>query len=111
MALQYASEDLRADAEVVAAAVSQNGLALQFASGNLKNNKEIVKAAIQNNYFAVGFASAELRADEEIVSACNAAELAEDVGSFMRRSMQDSMREALDEAEGGKKEAAPRLTA
>ena len=44
-ALQYASEDLKHDREIVLTAVTQSGWALEYASEDLKRDREIVKAA------------------------------------------------------------------
>ena len=41
-ALQYASQELTRDREVVMEAVRQNGWALQFASEELKRHREVV---------------------------------------------------------------------
>ena len=43
LALQYASEQLRGDREVVLAAVKQKGRALCFASEQLQNDPELVR--------------------------------------------------------------------
>ena len=67
--LMYASEALRADKEVVIAAVQQNGNALKFASEELRADKEVVIAAVQQDGGALEFASEELRADKEVVMA------------------------------------------
>jgi hypothetical protein len=53
-ALQYASEVLRGDREVVMAAVQQNGDALAYASEELKGDREVVMAAVQQNWHALG---------------------------------------------------------
>lgn len=42
-ALQYASEELKSDREVVLEAVEQSGYALEFASKKLQKDKEILK--------------------------------------------------------------------
>jgi len=42
LALEYASEKLKDDKEIVLEAVKQDGLALQFISEKLKDDKEIV---------------------------------------------------------------------
>ena len=47
--LRRASEELKADKEVVLAAVQQNGCALYFVLGELRADKEIDLAAEQNN--------------------------------------------------------------
>ena len=46
-ALGYAAEELRGDRDVVLAAVGHDGYALQFASDELKDDKEIVLTAIE----------------------------------------------------------------
>ena len=43
--LEYASVELRADRDVVLAAVAQNGRALEYASVELRANREVVPAA------------------------------------------------------------------
>ena len=48
-ALQYASEELQNDKEVVMAAVTQSGHSLQYSSEELKNDKEVVLAAVTRN--------------------------------------------------------------
>ncbi len=48
-ALQYASDELKNDKEVVMIAVQQNGSALYYASDKLKSDKEAVLAATVNN--------------------------------------------------------------
>ena len=50
-ALQYASEELKADKEVVMAAVTNDGLALQYASEELRADKEVVKPFIKTHCF------------------------------------------------------------
>ena len=53
-AIEYASEELRADKEVVMAAVKNDGFALEYASDELKADKELVMLAnseIGENYF------------------------------------------------------------
>ncbi|MDX2345809.1 MAG: DUF4116 domain-containing protein [Legionella sp.] len=64
LALQYASNQLRADLTIVLAAVTQNGLALQYA---LKTNEPIVLAAIKQNKLAIQYASTELRTNRQLV--------------------------------------------
>ena len=62
-ALQYASEDLKADKDVVLAAVMQDGFALCFTSKDLKDCNEIVLVAVAQDCDAVRFASDNLRKD------------------------------------------------
>ena len=55
--LQYASEELRADREIVLAAVQDNGWALEYASDELRTDREIVLAAIQKDGRILKYAS------------------------------------------------------
>ena len=66
-ALEFASDELRADREVVLAAVSQHGFALQYASDALRDDAEVVLAAVKMDGVALKFASDELRGDREVV--------------------------------------------
>jgi len=68
-ALQYASAALRADRGVVLVAVRQDGRALQFAAPELQRDFKVVRAAVQQNGLALQNASDELRANREIVLA------------------------------------------
>jgi hypothetical protein len=47
--LEYATEELRGDREVVLAAVQQNGRALEYASTELQKDPEVMQAAVQQN--------------------------------------------------------------
>ena len=68
-ALEHVSDELKADKEVVMAAIENNGGALQFVeSDELKADKEVVMAAVKNNGYALQFASDELKADPEILA-------------------------------------------
>ena len=58
--------DFEGDAEIVLAAVSQNGLALDYASDLLKNDRTIVLAAVQSDGMALLYASDFLRNDTSI---------------------------------------------
>jgi hypothetical protein len=90
--LQYVSERLKNDPEIVISAIKQDGLNLQFAdskfkkdknlailaiknngsleflSKTLKNNKEIVLLALKNNASQLQFASDTLKNDKELVA-------------------------------------------
>ena len=68
-ALQYASEELKGDREIVQAAVSQVGYALQFASAQLRGDREIVLVAVSQKGYALRYASDEMKGDREIVLA------------------------------------------
>jgi hypothetical protein len=61
MVLEYASNDLKKDFDVVLAAVKQFGSALKYASDELKDTEEIVIAAIQQNYSSINYASPKLK--------------------------------------------------
>ena len=69
-ALGYAAEELRCDRDVVLAAVGHDGYALQFASEKLKDDKEIVLSAIATYEGDVlEYASERLKDDKETVLA------------------------------------------
>ena len=71
--LQFISEDLQNNPEVVLAAVSQSGRALQYASDSLRNDREFILAAVRNDRHgferALQYASEALRSDPEVVLA------------------------------------------
>jgi hypothetical protein len=52
-ALEFASEELRADRELVKLAVQQGGYALQYASEELRADRELVKLAVQQGGYAL----------------------------------------------------------
>ena len=56
LALEFASEELRADGGVVLAAVKTDGLALQFASEALQTDRAVVLTAVAQNCKALEFA-------------------------------------------------------
>mmetsp|Transcript_48584 Transcript_48584/g.115461 ORF Transcript_48584/g.115461 Transcript_48584/m.115461 type:complete len:373 (+) Transcript_48584:164-1282(+) len=66
-ALASVSAELRADRELVLAAVSQNGLSLQFAAEACWDDKAIVMQAVLQNGEALQFASWRLRSDRDVV--------------------------------------------
>ncbi len=69
-ALRYAAEELRGDRDVLLAAVSHDGYALQFASDKMKDDKEIVLTAIDTYEGDVlEYASKRLKDDKETVLA------------------------------------------
>ena len=67
MYLQYASEKLKADPELVKIAVAHNGYALQFAAETVKADPEVVKIAVAQQGWALGYAADSLKADPEVV--------------------------------------------
>ena len=54
-ALEFASEELRADREVVLAALKWDGYSIRYASEALKNDRELVMVAVQNNIYGPAF--------------------------------------------------------
>ncbi len=69
MHLRYASAELRADREVVLAAVGQTLWAFEYAAAALKADKEVVFVAVRQNSGALQYAAAELKADRDFVLA------------------------------------------
>eukprot|EP01048_Picozoa_sp_COSAG05_P005570 COSAG05_NODE_333_length_11249_cov_629.633094_12_plen_155_part_00 len=67
--MAYASHALRADREIVIAAVSHDGLALQFASAGLRADRELVLLAVAQTVTALDYASEVLKADREFMLA------------------------------------------
>ena len=69
--VQMCSATRGSDRAKLLAAVQRDpfGFALYDASAELKADREVVLAAVQQNGFALGYASAELRADREVVLA------------------------------------------
>ena len=61
-ALEYASERLRDNEEIVRIGAGQSGYALEYASERLRDNEEIVRIAFGQNGDALGLASERLRA-------------------------------------------------
>lgn len=68
-ALQFASDELRNDKDIVLNAVKQNGSSLKLASERLQNDKDIVMTAVQQNRYALMYASKELQEDYDIQKA------------------------------------------
>jgi predicted RNA-binding protein (virulence factor B family) len=65
--LQYASEELKNDKEVVLEAVKQYGRSLLYASEELKNDKEFVLEVVKQNGDSLEYASEELKNDKEVL--------------------------------------------
>eukprot|EP00971_Amphidinium_carterae_P119006 2357570-Amphidinium_carterae.1 len=68
-ALGLATEALRADREVVRAAVQKTGFALEHATKALRADHEIVLEAVRKHGGALSYATEALRADREVVQA------------------------------------------
>ena len=64
---KFVSDELKNDKDVVLAAVSNDGAVLEYASDELKNDKEVVLAAVSKFSYALEFASDELKNDKEVV--------------------------------------------
>ena len=69
LALEYATEELRGDREVVMTAVASNGWALEYATEDLRGDREVVMTAVASNGWGVNHASEELRGDREVMEA------------------------------------------
>ena len=67
LAYHYAAAPLKADREIVLAAVQQNVCSLRYAAVPLKADREFMLAAVQRNALALAYAAAPLTADREIV--------------------------------------------
>ena len=67
LAIAYASPGLQADREIVLEAVRQNGDALQYASTELWADREVLLEAVRQNGDALQYASTELQADREVL--------------------------------------------
>ena len=59
-ALEYASEQLESNFNIVMEVIKQCGWALKYASKELRGNKEIVLAALKNNIDAFQFINQEV---------------------------------------------------
>ena len=66
-ALEHASKELRADREVVLAAVKEWGGALEYASEEVRGDREVVLAAVKRSGCALEYASEELKNDPEFM--------------------------------------------
>jgi hypothetical protein len=66
--LQNASDKLKNNCTVVTAAVKKNGIKLQYASNNLKDNLQVVIEAVKNIGLALQYASNNLKGNIEVVT-------------------------------------------
>lgn len=64
--LQYVSENLKNDSEIVMSAIQRDGANLQFAAKKFKQDKSLATLAIEN-FGSLEFLSSKLRNDREIV--------------------------------------------
>jgi hypothetical protein len=67
-ALEYASDRLKGDREIVITAVKNMGWVFAYASPELKADKEFVKLVVQEAKDNLAQASAELQQDEELLA-------------------------------------------
>lgn len=65
--LQYASEGLKDDREIVLASVKNFGFSLMHASKKLKDDRQLVLTAVRKDGCSLQHASARLKADKDIV--------------------------------------------
>ena len=66
-ALEYASEEMKDNVEIVMAAVKTESFALQYASSNMKNNIDIVMEAVKQWPSSLQFASPHLQNNFQVV--------------------------------------------
>ena len=64
--LQYASDEIKSDREIVLICVEQSWQCLEFADMSLRGNREIVTNAVQINGQALELASEELQNDSAL---------------------------------------------
>lgn len=67
--LQFVSDELKSDAEVVLHCVNHNGLSIEFASESLRDCHAIGLSAVKNNFNAFQYLSHNLRKETEIINA------------------------------------------
>ncbi len=65
--LQYASNELKSDKDVVMAAVKQVGWTLHYATNELKNDRDVVMSAVIQDGHALRYSSQKLKNDEKVV--------------------------------------------
>lgn len=65
--LEFASDELRDDKEVVLEAVEKDGCSLRLASERLKDDKEFLMSLVKKNGFSLYYASDRLKDDKEVV--------------------------------------------
>lgn len=109
-ALQHASDELRADFDVVMTAVAINGATLEYAAFNLKVDREVALLAVKQCRRALEFVGAELRTDRDFVLAavsCHGTALQYALPEF--RADYDVVRTALQRDSRAIQFAAPHL--
>lgn len=66
-AIKFASKELKNDKDLAIKAVQQYGLALEYLPNELKNDKDVVLEAVSKHGAAIKFASNELKNDKEVI--------------------------------------------
>lgn len=66
--IEYSSDNIKANHEIVLKAVKISGWDLKFVSSELKNSKDIVYAAVLENYESLKYASTEILDDLEFLN-------------------------------------------
>ncbi len=87
------SETMRADRDVVLAALAANGIELRHAAAALRADRDVVLAAVRSNAFALEYAHASLRADRDVVRA--AVESGGNALEFASKALQSDRRLVL----------------
>ena len=65
--LQYASNELKKDRDIVLEAIKRDGTSLMFANPKFQNDEEIVKIAIEKDGRALAFVNDKFKDNKEIV--------------------------------------------
>ncbi len=90
-ALEYACKESKSDREIVLAAVSQDGLALEFACKEFKSDREIVLRAVKTLGAALEFACKEFKSDREIVLTALKKDFNGDLIKFANKSLKEEL--------------------
>lgn len=96
--LRYASEEMRADKDVVLAAVRKNGWSLYYASEELKADKDVVLVATINNSWSLTYASPTLRENKDFII-----ELVKRAGDYALRYVDEALQNDADVLEAAKR--------
>ena len=87
LTLQYASDELKADREIVLEAIrNSRGHALEWASNELKGDREVVLEAVNKSGRNLQYASEALKADPEIALAAMEDIVSHADNSYRRRT-------------------------
>ena len=100
-ALRYASDELRADPEIVRLAVRADGSSLFYADSSLQADKDIALAAVGQDAFAVPFVDSRLRSSPEVQRQASRT-LERTRGNLLSRDQIDEMGVGGQVSPGGK---------